>query len=298
MSSIVDVSATVKPMRNYLQCILIFLASLPLLNGCSPAQFVNAFISSELRVRQDIAYGPLERQMLDVYTSPATHDGRDVVIFVHGGYWDSGDKADYAFVADSLTEHGFTTVIPNYRLVPEVTFPSYVEDVALAVKWVFDNLQPRRVFLMGHSAGAHIAALVAFDEGYLEAVGVSNTRLTGLIGLAGPYDFLPLSPGDQRTRRALGPQDNWAATQPIHFVDSSDPPAFLATGLADATVDPANSERLATRIYERGKGVELKTYPGLDHATLLGALARAGRVLEPRLLDDVVAFMRRRWPEA
>lgn len=284
-------------MRNYLQLTLIFLVSLPLLNGCTPTQFVNAFVSSELRVRQNIPYGPLDRHMLDVYTSPATRDSRDVVIFVHGGYWDSGDKADYPFVADSLTEHGFTTVIPNYRLVPEVAFPSYVEDVALAVKWVFDNFQPRRVFLMGHSAGAHIAALVAFDERYLEAVGLSNTRLAGFVGLAGPYDFLPLAPGDQRTRRALGPQDNWAATQPIHFVDSSDPPAFLATGLADETVNPANSERLAARIHERGEGVELKTYPGLDHATLLGALARAGRVLEPRVLDDVVAFMRRRYDE-
>lgn len=280
-------------MRNYLKLTLMFLASLPLLNACTPTQFANAFVSSELQVRQDIPYGPHERQMLDVYTSPATGDGRDVVIFIHGGYWDSGDKADYSFVADSLTEHGFTTVIPNYRLVPEITFPSYVEDVALAVKWVFDNLQPRTVFLMGHSAGAHIAALAAFDERYLEAVGMSNTRLAGFIGLAGPYDFLPLGPDDQRTRRALGPQDDWAATQPIHFVDSNDPPAFLATGLADETVNPANSERLAARIHEHGGETILNTYPSLDHATLLGAIARAGRVLEPRVLEDVVAFMRR-----
>lgn len=280
-------------MRCCLQFTLILLTSLPLLSGCTPVQFVNAFVSSELRVRRDIPYGPLERQMLDVYTSPATHERRDVVIFVHGGYWDSGDKADYPFVADSLTEQGFTTVIPNYRLVPEVTFPGYVEDVALAVKWVFDNLQPRRVFLMGHSSGAHIAALLSFDGRYLEAVGLSNTRLAGFIGVAGPYDFLPLAPGDRRARAALGPQDNWAASQPIHFADGSDPPAFLAIGLADETVNPANSRHLATRIRDRGGGVVLKTYPGLDHATLLGTLARAGRVLESRVLGDVVAFMRR-----
>lgn len=272
---------------------IILLPLLPLLAGCSPVQIVNAFVSSELRVTQDIRYGPLERQLLDVYMSPETDGSRGIVIFVHGGYWDSGDKADYRFVADSLTERGFTTVIPNFRLVPDVIFPAYVEDVALAVEWVFENLQSDRVFLMGHSSGAHIAALIIFDERYLDALGLSNSELSGFIGLAGPYDFLPLAPEDQRARAALGPEENREATQPINFVDGSEPPAFLATGLADETVDPGNSRRLAARIEQRGGRVELETYPGLEHATLVGALARAGRVLEPAVLEDVVDFLRR-----
>lgn len=269
----------------------IFLVLLLLLSGCTPLRLANSFVSSDLRVREGISYGPLERQALDVYTSPSTDGSRGIVVFVHGGYWDSGDKSEFRFVADSLAELGFITVIPNYRLVPSVTFPSYVEDVALAMKWVFENLPSDRVFLMGHSSGAHSAALVAFDERYLDELGLANRQLAGFIGLAGPYDFLPLAPDDLRSKAALGPEENRQATQPINFVDGNEPPAFLATGLADETVDPANSERLAARIEARGGRVKLKKYSGLGHATLVGALARAGRLLEPAVLDDVIDFM-------
>lgn len=276
--------------RFFLAKVQLFLLAVLLLGGCSPLQLANSFVSNELRVEADMSYGSLERQALDVYTSPRTESDNGLVIFVHGGYWDSGDKTDFRFIADSLTEHGFVTVIPNFRLVPNVTFPSYVEDVALAVKWVFENRPSNKVFLMGHSSGAHVAALVAFDERYLDAVGLANDDLSGFIGLAGPYDFLP--PTNRRTRAALGPEDNWHATQPIGFVDTGDPPAFLATGLADETVNPDNSKRLTARIAERGGVAELRTYPGLSHGTLIGAMARAGRVLQPAVLDDVVGFMR------
>lgn len=267
-----------------------FLSGVLLFVGCSPLQLANSFVRKDLRVEEDVSYGPLERHTLDLYTSPQTERGSGVVIFVHGGYWDSGDKTDYRFVADSLTESGFVTVIPNYRLVPAVTFPSYVEDVALAVKWALENYGSSDVFLMGHSSGAHIGALVAFDERYLDAVGLSNDYLAGFLGLAGPYDFLP--PESRRTRAALGSEANWPATQPINFVGGREPPTFLATGLADETVNPDNSKRLAARIADRGGVVELRTYPGLGHGALAGALARAGRVLERAVLDDVVYFMR------
>lgn len=277
-------------MRRLLLKAQTFLSGVLLLVGCSPLQLANNLVRKELRVEADIAYGPYERQTLDVYTSPQTESGSGVVIFVHGGYWDSGDKADYRFIADSFAEKGFVTVIPNFRLVPAVTFPSYVEDVALAVKWVFENHRSDAVFLMGHSSGAHIAALIAFDERYMDAVGLTNEDLAGFIGLAGPYDFLP--PTSDRTRAALGAEEGWQVTQPIEFVDSSDPPAFLATGLADETVNPDNSKRLADRILESGGVVELRTYRGLSHGALVAALARAGRVLERAVLHDVIEFMR------
>ena len=266
------------------------------LGGCTPLGFVNSFVTQDLLVRRDIAYGVLPRQKLDLYTS-ATVPVKGVVVFVHGGYWDSGDKSEYPFVADSLTAQGFTTVIVNYRLVPEITFPSYAEDVALAVDWVFDNVanyggDPTKVFLMGHSAGAHIAALVAYDERYLDNLG-SSTDLAGFVGLAGPYDFLPLAPDDVRSKAALGPKDAWAQTQPINFVDGGEPPAFIATGLKDTTVNPKNSLRFAERIEASGGGVELKTYKGLDHVGIVGALGRGTRFLGPRVLEDVLNFLSR-----
>ena len=254
-------------------------------------QFANSFVSDSLQVRQDIPYGEFERQTLDVY--PTAEAAKGVVVFVHGGYWDSGDKSDYVFLADTLTERGFTTVIVNYRLVPEVTFPSYVKDVALALGWVFKNLDAsgkENVFLMGHSAGAQIAALLAFDERYLEEVGLSAGDLSGFVGLAGPYDFLPLSPDDVRSRAALGEGD-LTQTQPINFIDGTEPPTFLAIGLDDTTVNPTNSERFAKRIEQRGGQVTLKRYPGVDHTGVVGALARVGRVIEPAILRDVTEFL-------
>ncbi|CAN5866019.1 alpha/beta hydrolase [soil metagenome] len=266
------------------------------LSGCSPLGFVNSFVTQDLLVRRDLAYGDLPRQKLDLYTS-ATAPARGVVVFIHGGYWDSGDKSEYPFVADSLTEAGFMTIIVNYRLVPDITFPSYAEDVALAVKWVFDNVanyggDPNEVFLMGHSAGAHIAALVAYDERYLDALG-ATTKLAGFVGLAGPYDFLPLAPDDVRSKAALGPEDAWAQTQPINFVDGGEPSAFIATGLKDTTVKPGNSLRFAERVETSEGEVELKTYKKLDHVSIAGALGRGTRFLEPQVLKDVLGFLDR-----
>ncbi len=266
------------------------------LGGCSPLGFVNSFVSQDVLVRRDLAYGELPRQKLDLYTSAAA-PARGVVVFVHGGYWDSGDKSEYPFVADSFTNQGFITVIANYRLVPEVTFPSYAEDVALAVKWVFDNIvnyggDPEKVFLMGHSAGAHIAALVAYDERYLEAVG-ATPKLAGFVGLAGPYDFLPLAPDDARSRAALGPEATRAQTQPVNFVGGDEAPALIAIGLEDTTVNPNNSLRFAERLEASGGEVELKTYRGLDHVGIVGALGRGTRFLGPQVLKDVLDFLKR-----
>lgn len=261
-----------------------------LLTACTPTQVVNAFVPA-LDVQRDLFYGDLERQRLDLYT-PKELTQDTLVVFVHGGTWDSGDKADYVFVADSLLQRGFRTALVNYRLVPDITFPSYAEDIALALHWLSENeVALNDVVLMGHSAGAHIAALVAFDESYLAFHGLNAQELAGFVGLAGPYDFLPPAPDALRTRAALGPEENWAATQPINFVEGDEPPALLLTGLADTTVDPGNSRRFAERITELGGSAELVTYEGLDHIAIVGALARVGRVLERNVLDQIVGFL-------
>ena len=259
-------------------------------SACSPISFVNSFVSSDLERSKDIAYGPLERHRLDIYEASGVPRG--VVVFVHGGTWDSGDKSDYPFLADTFTENGYTTVVVNYRLVPDITFPSYAEDLALALNWVAERTElfgSERLFLMGHSAGAHIAALVTFDETYLAPYG--GVPITGFIGLAGPYDFLPPQPDAVRTRAALGPETNWQATQPINFVDGTEAPALLMTGLEDTTVNPGNSERMAAKILEQGGEAALLTYEGVDHVGIVGALAQVARFLEPRVLEDVLTFL-------
>lgn len=257
--------------------------------------YVNFQVSRSLQTAKDIAYGNEEGQLLDVYTRPDTAS-KGVIIFVHGGYWDTGSKNDYPFLADSFTELGYTTVVAGYRLVPTVTFPAYVEDIALAVKWTVENIaqyggNSDKIFLMGHSAGAHIAALVAFDERYLQRLELPSTTLKGFIGLAGPYNFLPVDPDDVRSIAALGDPATYRDTQPINFVDSNDLSAFIGYTLADKTVNPNNSISFAQKIREVGGSLEERIYDGVNHVTILGAVARASRFFNEAILKDILNFL-------
>lgn len=275
----------------------LFFVLVILLSGCSPLAYVNFQTSRKLEAAKDIAYGTEAGQLLDVYTH-SDIPSKGVIVFVHGGYWDTGSKNDYPFLADSLTEQGYTTIAVGYRLVPTVTFPVYVEDVALAVKWTVDNISQyggntEKIFLMGHSAGAHIAALVSFDERYLQSQELSSNTIDGFIGLAGPYNFLPVSPDDVRSIAALGPLETYPDTQPINFVDRSDPPAFLGYTPTDRVVNPNNTITFAEKIREVGGEVEERSYDGVNHVTILGALARASRFFNEAILEDITAFLER-----
>ncbi|HMH18316.1 MAG TPA: alpha/beta hydrolase [Burkholderiales bacterium] len=265
-----------------------------LLAGCSPLSLINFWTpSATYRASTGIDYGRHVRNRLDVYR-PAEQPGpAPVVVFFYGGNWDSGDRGDYLFVGEALASKGFVAVLPDYRLYPEVRFPRFLEDCAQAVRWTFEHIaafggDPQRVFLMGHSAGAYNAAMLALDQEYLRAAGVDPRRVRGLVGLAGPYDFLPIR--EPVSRLVFGYPDTPIATQPIHFASSTSPPALLATGKDDDVVDPGNGPRLAARLRENGAQARLIVYPDLGHRTILGALASPLRGLAP-VLDDVAGFV-------
>lgn len=177
------------------------------------------------------------------------------------------------------------TMIPDYRLYPQVHFPASMKDAAAAAAWARDNAQrfggdPRRLFLMGHSAGGQIATLLALDASYLQAEGLSAQRdICGVIGLAGPYDFLPLH---SATLAAIfGPEDERPRSQPINFVSAQAPPMLLLAGRDDDTVDPGNTLRLAARLRSAGGTVEDKLYPGVGHITLIAAFSGPLTFLAP-----------------
>jgi acetyl esterase/lipase len=243
-------------------------------------------------VTRDCSYGAHPRKRLDIYHAPAGQ-AAPVIVFFYGGSWEEGERSDYAFVGAALAERGFTTVVPDYRVYPEVRFPAFIEDAAEAVNWTRRNIarnggDPSRVVVMGHSAGAHLAAMLTLDRRWLARAGAGEVpALCGFAGLAGPYDFLPLH--SDTLKRIFGPEERLPATQPINFVQAGTPPCFLATGLRDRTVDPGNSERLAQRLRGVGGQVVLKTYAHLNHRTLIGALSPALRFLGP-VLRDVTAF--------
>ena len=245
---------------------------------------------------RDVAYGPHPRQRMDIYV-PQGGGGtlKPVVFFIYGGSWANGAKESYSFVGDALSARGFVTVIADYRLVPEVRFPVFIEDGALALRFVRDNIArfggaPRHLHLMGHSAGAYNAMMLTLDKRYLAAVGMRSGDIRATIGLSGPYDFLPFD--IDVTKEAFGNARDPARTQPISFARSGAPPILLATGADDTTVLPRNSERLALALSKAGsRSVSLKIYPGLGHAGTATALSRLLEWQAP-VLDDAVAFLR------
>ena len=260
--------------------------------SCSPVQILNGLAPSRL-VADGVAYGAEPRQKLDIYRPSGADGPFPVVVFLYGGGWNSGDRAMYRFVGGALAGNGLVTVIPDYRIFPEVKFPSFLQDNAAAMRWIRDHIgmyggNSGPIFLMGHSAGAYNAAMLGLDPAWLEPVGLHRTDLRGVIGLAGPYDFLPLE--SDELRAIFGPPAQLPQTQPINFVDGKAPPMLLLAGARDTTVDPSNSVRLAARIRQAGGVVEEKIYPGIDHEEIVGSLGVPLRFLAPTL-KDCLSFM-------
>lgn len=268
------------------------------LAASAPTAALNAWSAlSTRRVAADVAYGPLARHRLDVYTpsTAAPAGGHPVVVFFYGGSWNRGERADYRFVGEALAKRGVLTLVADYRLYPEVRYPDFIADCALAVAYGLREAarlggNAKRVFVMGHSAGAYNAAMLALDANRLAAAGRAPSDLAGFIGLAGPYDFLPMKNPD--TRPVFFHPDYPPGTQPIAYASKAAPRSFLGAALEDTLINPQrNSVGLANRLREAGASVELKLYERVTHMTLVAALAAPLQWLAP-VLDDVVAFIR------
>ncbi len=270
------------------------------LAGCSPAGLLNGLsrLSGDggTRLAMDgAAFGPLARHRLDVWVpTQAATAPLPVIVFFYGGGWVSGDRGDYGFVGRAFAARGFVTIIADYRLVPEVRFPAFLQDGALAVKWARDHVassggDPKRISLAGHSAGAYQAAMLALDPHYLRDVGVDPKIVRAAALLATPTDFYPFT--EIRGRDALGAWPRPLETQPISFARSDAPPMLLMHGTADTVVRPYNSERLAAKLKALGGPVELRLYPGRSHTDLIKSLSPTFRGTTPALADSV-AFLR------
>ena len=261
-----------------------------LIGGCSPARLLNTTVSREGYTRQaDIAYGPLPRQKLDLYQPTTPRADGKAVIFFYGGAWDSGAKGDYLFVAQALASRGIATIIPDYRLYPEVRFPAFVEDAALATRWAADRVGLPKRFVMGHSAGAHIALMLAANTPWLAQAGVDRMKIAGAIGLSGPYDFLPLK--SAKLIDIFGGADR-PEIEAITFAKAPLPPTLLIHGTADTTVYPRNSENLAAAWRRAGAPVELKLYPGVGHIDVVAAFSDLLHDRAPTR-EDVLAYIDR-----
>jgi acetyl esterase/lipase len=241
--------------------------------------------------QSNIAYGPAAANRLDVYL-PAHGAPSALVVFFYGGGWNSGDKANYRFVGAALAAAGIATVIPNYALYPKARFPQFMRDAAAAVafarahahEWGAD---PARLFLMGHSAGAHIAVLLALDQEYLHQVGGDARWLRGVVGLSGPYDFLPFT--DAYLNDVFAPSSEFYRSQPINYVHANAPPMLLMHGLGDKRVSPNNTRSLAARLEAAGDDVSTRYFPGASHGDLAAAFSPLRK--QPPVLPLVLEFV-------
>ncbi len=265
------------------------------LGACSATGALNTLEpKSGVTVTRDLAYADGPRQKLDVFAPNQPAAGRPVVVFFYGGSWDSGSKADYAWVGKALAQQGYVVMLPDYRLYPEVRWPTFLQDSALAVRWARDHARSyggdaSRLVLMGHSAGAYNAVDLAVDARWLTAAGVDpHSDIRAAVGLSGPYDFLPLNTNE--LKEIFGPEAQRPDTQPINHVDGRAAPMLLATGDQDHTVNPGNSDRMAARVNARGGQAKVIHYPSIDHVRMVAALAAPLRWMAP-VMRDVTAFI-------
>jgi acetyl esterase/lipase len=270
--------------------VVVLVASL--LSACSPFPVLNGLgLDSAYRKLSTLRYGAEPRQQLDVY-QPAVSNNGIVVVFFYGGGWSTGERGEYRFVAQTLTRDGATVVIPDYRTYPTGVFPDFMHDAAAAVAWTHKNIaqyggDPKKIYLMGHSAGGHIATLLALDKQYLAAQGLGADVLAGVVGLAAPTNFAATL--EAKYRPAFGNQAGLERAQPIHYARGDAPPLLLLHGADDRVVLPRNSVALAERITALGGQARARIYPGKSHSGLI--LFFSGLFGASPILDDALDFM-------
>ena len=230
---------------------------------------------------------------LDVWR-PKDGGPHPVIIFFYGGGWAHGERGHYGFAAKALAARGYIVVVPDYRKVPQVRFPAFNQDGAAVLRWAQDHIvefkgDSAKVAMMGHSAGAYIAVMLALNEDYLKAAGVRAGFIKAGVGLSGPYDFIPFD-----SKRSIAAMRAWPRpeeTQPIHYARADAPPILLLTGTEDDTVKPRNAILLSQRLTKLGAPVAFKAYSGLNHEDVVMALSKPFRAKAP-VLDDAVAFLK------
>lgn len=268
------------------------------LTGCAnmAASLANLPVSfDDSAVQRDVAYGPLAEHRLDIYyPDHEVAQELPVILFIHGGKWSYGDKTQYPFVAQRFTQRGYVVAVINYRKYPDVTFPAFIEDTARAIAWLHAeaaslNIDASQLYVLGHSAGAHMGALVSADARYMQAHGGERQWIAGFAGLAGPYAFTPEA---DDLKAIFGPPERYPLMRVTTHIDGQQPPMLLMHGAEDTTVGLFNGERLKQAIDDKGGVVTLSTYEGLDHIDMVGIFSWV-YAHDRGITDDIDQFFRK-----
>jgi arylformamidase len=241
----------------------------------------SAALSAEPQIRRDLSYAEPkgDRQTLDVY-APTEAKNCPIVFWIHGGGWMQGDKADVKLKPQAFVDKGFVFVSTNYRLFPDVTIQMIAADVAKALRWTHDHARrlggdPDKIFVMGHSAGAQLAALVCTDEALLKAEGLPLSIIKGCVPVDGDTYDVPLQIATVEPKRAdrykwkFGDeqsQKNLSAA--MHVAKGKSIPPFLILHVAEHPETKAQSDRLVQALQDAG--ISAKTFPAQEktHDTL------------------------------
>jgi acetyl esterase/lipase len=266
-----------------------------LMSACSTVSFGLANLPARLARSErtaDVSFGPASWQRADVYRPPHTSGPVPVIVFWYGGSWSEGNKDEYRFVGTALASLGYVAVLPDYRLYPQVKFPQFLDDAAQAVAWVQAHAgeyggDAHRIVLMGHSAGAHMAAMLALNQEYLKRAGVDTHNIAGLIGLSGPYDLTPDTPTLNAIFAAPYTPQDW---QVLPHVSAAAPPALLIHGGNDKVVWTSNTEHLGNALRQLAVPVTVRIYPDRGHADTVASLSWVARFRAPTLAD-IARFM-------
>jgi acetyl esterase/lipase len=259
--------------RNLSRLLPIALACL--LAGCASVQplYFHAINSAvPTGGSQSLVYDVANSLSLDVYRARGAPGPAPVVLFFYGGTWRDGQRDYYRFVGEALARNGVTVLVPDYRKAPAHVFPEFMEDAASVAAWAKAHAaeyggDPARIHLMGHSAGAQMAALLATDPRYLARWRLRPRDFASVIGLSGAYDFLPIR--ERKVRQVFPDPARWPDSQPVNFVDGDEPPFLLLHGLSDRRVWQQNSERLAALLQAAGEPVTLKLIPRTGHIAMV-----------------------------
>lgn len=266
--------------------------------ACSPLGLLNGLGPRDggaRRIARGVAYGDDPRQTMDVWAPTAAADRPwPMLVFFYGGGWDSGSRTLYGWAAQALAARGFLVFVPDYRVVPQVRFPAFIEDAAAATAKAGEVAgryggDPARLGVLGHSAGAHLAMMITLDRRYMDAAGAPGL-IRAAAGLAGPYDFLPFDV--PASINAFGRVPDPTLTQPVAFVRPDAPPLWLGHGAADTVVEARDSTILCDRMNAVGGRCAVKLYPGLSHEDMVATFSPLFRRKAP-VLADVAAFFHR-----
>jgi acetyl esterase/lipase len=250
---------------------------------------------SNQKVVRNLSFGSNYGSKLDLYYPKKSDKPSPVIVFFHGGKWMNGKKQDYRFVADAFTKKGYIVIIPDYVKYPITKFPTWQEDGAKAVVWAYNNVKTyngdkNNLFVMGHSAGAHIGALLATNNEYLLKQKASRSYIKAFVGIAGPYNFIP---DDKDLEAMFAPKENYQNMQVSTYIDGKQPPMLLLWGEKDKDVGKSNLDKLENTLKQKGGKYDIKIYPNIDHIDIITALSPLKQNLAP-VLKDIDSFLRAR----